>query len=81
MSRPGNVTVVKRGQRIPTDGIVFAGKTILDEKVLIGGGSNSDARTVKSGDSVFAGSINLGEEVQIESISTQRDRLLTGFYE
>lgn len=28
----GNVTVVKRGQRIPTDGIVFAGKTILDER-------------------------------------------------
>ena len=72
----GNVTVVKRGQRIPTDGIVFAGKTILDEKVLIGGGSNSDARTVKSGDSVFAGSINLGEEVQIESISTQKDSLM-----
>ncbi len=51
----GEVIVVKPGEKIPLDGIIIDGKSMLDTKALTG---ESIPRTVHQGDEVFSGCIN-----------------------
>ena len=52
----GAVVEVRPGERIPLDGFVLDGESIIDQSALTGESLPLD---VKSGDHVFAGSINL----------------------
>lgn len=51
----GEVIVVKPGERIPLDGIVTQGESMLDTKALTG---ESVPRSVRQGDEVLSGCIN-----------------------
>ena len=53
--RPGNLVLVKPGERIPVDGEVTAGASAVDESMLTG---ESLAVTKGGGDAVYAGTVN-----------------------
>ncbi|MFB0918352.1 MAG: heavy metal translocating P-type ATPase, partial [Clostridiaceae bacterium] len=60
---PGDVIVVKQGERIPLDGIVISGSSQLDTKALTG---ESLPREVTSGDEILSGSVNLTSLIKIK---------------
>lgn len=51
----GDVIMVKAGEKIPLDGIVLTGQSLLDTKALTG---ESLPRAVQAGDEVFSGCVN-----------------------
>lgn len=51
----GEIIVVKPGERVPLDGIVSSGDTMLDMRALTG---ESVPKRVRSGDEVLSGSVN-----------------------
>jgi len=52
---PGDFIVIKPGEKIPVDGIVSEGKSVLDTSAITG---ESMPRNVEPGSEVFSGSIN-----------------------
>lgn len=52
---PGEIILVKPGEKIPLDGVVLDGESMLDTKALTG---ESVPRTVRPGDAVLSGCIN-----------------------
>ena len=73
-----DIIVVKKGEKIPLDGIVIKGTTHIDAKALTG---ESDYRYVTVNDSVLSGSINAGEVIEIKVTSNYENstvnRILT----
>lgn len=63
----GDIIVVKEGERVPLDGIVVKGETMLDTSALTG---ESLPVSVSTGDNVLSGSINKGGilEIKVSSI-------------
>lgn len=59
----GDIIIVKPGERVPLDGIVIEGKSLLDTAALTG---ESVPREVKSGDEILAGCINKNGLLTIE---------------
>lgn len=51
----GDMVIVRPGERIPCDGIVHSGESLVDESLITG---ESQPITKVSGDTVYAGSIN-----------------------
>jgi heavy metal translocating P-type ATPase len=64
---PGQVFVVKAGERIPTDGIVVEGESYADES-LLSGEAMPVAKCV--GDRVVSGSLNAGGLIQVRATRT-----------
>ncbi|WP_442754537.1 heavy metal translocating P-type ATPase [Methylocystis sp. JAN1] len=52
---PGDVVLVRPGERLPVDGVVATGVSQLDESLITG---ETRRRGVASGDQVYAGSLN-----------------------
>jgi len=52
----GDTIVVKPGEKIPLDGVVVEGSSIVDTSALTG---ESRPRSVKVGDEVLSGMVNL----------------------
>lgn len=63
----GDILIVKPGEKIPLDGIVNEGQTMLDTMALTG---ESVPRIVKTGDSVLSGCINESGVIKIEVTKT-----------
>ena len=59
----GDIVVVKTGEKIPTDGIVYKGKTNLDTSSLTG---ESIPQNVKKDDEVLSGMINLEDTIEVK---------------
>ena len=59
--------VIKKGEKIPVDGIVKKGSTTLDTSALTG---ESEPLIVKANDKVLSGSINLDDIIEITATST-----------
>ena len=59
----GETIIVKPGERIPLDGIIFEGKTTLDTKALTG---ESMPREAVEGDEILSGCINLSGVIKVE---------------
>ena len=59
----GDTIVVKPGEKIPLDGVIFEGQTTLDTKALTG---ESMPREATEGDEVLSGCINLNGVIKIE---------------
>ena len=59
-----DILVVKKGEKIPVDGIVITGETMLDTSALTG---ESELMQIKEGDQVFSGSMNMGEIIEIKA--------------
>ncbi len=51
----GNVLVIKPGEKIPVDGVVLTGESMVDTKALTG---ESVPRSVKAGEEIISGCIN-----------------------
>ena len=60
----GNILVIKKGEKIPVDGLILEGETSLDTSMLTG---ESEEVKVKKGDKVLSGSINLGDIIEIKA--------------
>ena len=58
------ILVVKKGEKIPVDGIVITGETMLDTSALTG---ESELMQIKEGDQVLSGSMNMGEIIEIKA--------------
>lgn len=65
-----DILVVKKGEKIPVDGVVVRGSTLLDTSALTGE-ADLDNVTVKS--NVISGSINMGEVIEIKATKTYDD--------
>lgn len=59
----GSLIHVNKGEKVPLDGILLCGCTEFDVKAITG---ESKYQTVKGGDNVFSGSVNLGESAIIK---------------
>lgn len=58
-----DVIVVKKGERIPLDGVVISGTSFLDTSTLTG---ESALREVEVGNKILSGSINVGDILEIQ---------------
>ena len=67
---PGDVIVVKAGERIPVDGVVLRGTAALDTAALTG---EAEPRDVRAGDTVYSGCINLNGTLHIEAQKKYED--------
>ena len=63
----GETIVVKRGEKIPLDGIVIEGTALLDTAALTG---ESMPRSIKQGDEIYSGCINMKGEVTVRTTKT-----------
>ena len=70
----GEEIIVRVGERIPLDGIVKVGYTELNTSALTG---ESMPVSVKPGDKVLSGCINLSEVIQVEVSTTDKDSTIT----
>ena len=61
-----DILVVKKGEKIPVDGIVVKGSTMLDTSALTG---ESDLSEVKVNDNILSGTINVGDVIEIKATS------------
>lgn len=59
-----DILVVKKGEKIPVDGIIITGETMLDTSALTG---ESELMQIKEGDQVLSGSMNMGEIIEIKA--------------
>lgn len=59
-----DVLVVKKGERVPVDGVILEGNTKLDTSALTG---ESELVSVEAGDKVLSGSINDGDVIEIKA--------------
>lgn len=59
-----DILVVKKGEKIPVDGKVITGETMLDTSALTG---ESELMQIKEGDQVLSGSMNMGEIIEIKA--------------
>ena len=58
----GSIIVIKPGERVPLDGVVIEGSSLLDTTALTG---ESVPRTVKEGDEIISGCINGGGTLRV----------------
>jgi Cu+-exporting ATPase len=71
--RPGDLLLVRPGERIPVDGTVDSGESAVDEAMLTGESMPVDKRP---GDSVFAGTINRSGSFQYSATKVGRGTVL-----
>jgi len=62
-----DILVVKKGEKIPVDGVVVKGSTLLDTSALTG---EADLESVTIKSNVISGSINMGEVIEIKATKT-----------
>ncbi len=65
-----DILIVKKGEKIPVDGVVVKGSTLLDTSALTG---ESDLESVTIKSNVISGSINMGEVIEIKATKTYDD--------
>ena len=62
-----DVLVVKKGEKVPVDGVIIKGSSSLDTSALTG---ESDLVSVNVSDEVLSGSINMGDVLEIKATNT-----------
>lgn len=63
----GEFILIRRGEKIPLDGIVAEGSALLDTVALTG---ESVPRNIKVGDEIYSGCINLKGEIKVRTTKT-----------
>lgn len=61
-----DVLVVKKGEKVPVDGVIINGSSILDTSALTG---ESEGVKVNPQDEVLSGSINMGDVLEVRATS------------
>ena len=74
----GDIIVVKEGERVPLDGIVINGNSLVDTSFLTG---ESIPVSVKQGSVVLSGSINKGDILEIKVTSLYKDSTVSKILE
>ena len=74
----GDIIVVKEGERVPLDGIVIKGNSLVDTSFLTG---ESIPVSVKQGSDVLSGSINKGDILEIKVTSLYKDSTVSKILE
>jgi Zn2+/Cd2+-exporting ATPase len=74
----GNIIVVKEGERVPLDGIVIKGNSLVDTSFLTG---ESVFVSVKQGSEILSGSINKGDILEIKVTSLYKDSTVSKILE
>jgi P-type Cu2+ transporter len=69
----GNIIAVRPGERIPVDGVIVDGSSSIDESTITG---ESLPVEKKSGDKVFAGTINQKGSFRFEALKVGADTIL-----
>ena len=62
-----DVLVVKKGEKLPVDGVIIKGSSSLDTSALTG---ESELVSVNVSDEVLSGSINMGDVLEIKATNT-----------
>jgi len=75
---PGDVIIVRPGERIPVDGKVTEGRSALDESALTG---ESLPAEKAAGDDVFGGTINTSGSFRFEAMKVGRETVLSQIIE
>lgn len=65
-----DILIVKKGEKIPVDGIVIKGESKLDTSALTG---ESEEVSIQKGTEVLSGSINLGDIIEMKATSLFSD--------
>lgn len=65
-----DILIVKKGEKIPIDGIIVKGDSLLDTSALTG---ESDLVSVSTSDCVLSGSINTGDLIEIKTTALFED--------
>lgn len=63
----GETILIKRGEKVPLDGIVIEGSALLDTVALTG---ESVPRAIKEGEEIYSGCINLKGELKVRTTKT-----------
>jgi Cd2+/Zn2+-exporting ATPase len=71
--RAGDTLLVRNGERVPVDGVILKGQAALDESTITGEAVPVDK---KSGDTVFAGTMNTAGTLEIQAQKLGRDTTL-----
>lgn len=71
---PGETIVVKSGQRVPLDGVVSSGESAIDQAPITG---ESIPVEKKTGDTVFAGTINGPGSIEVKTTKAASDTTLS----
>jgi len=71
---PGDIILSRPGERIPIDGEVITGQTMINESMISG---ESIPVEKKYGDRVYAGTVNLNSVIQIKSIKKHSETVLS----
>jgi len=75
MVATGDSLLVKAGEAIPVDGVIFKGSSTLDESMLTG---ESKPVYKEAGEKVFAGTLNQEGVLKIEATGVGSDTMLEG---
>ena len=70
----GDIIVVKKGEKIPVDGVVIKGSTNLDTSMLTG---ESEKKFVTINDEVLSGCINDGDIVHIKALKPYSESVVS----
>ncbi len=62
--KPGDKLIVKKGERVPVDGVITKGSVILDMSMLTG---ESELCNLNKGENVLSGSVNMGEVFEMNA--------------
>lgn len=73
-----DIIIVKKGEKIPLDGIIVKGSTSLDTAALTG---ESKLRNVKEGDAVLSGSINMEGLIEVKVTSAYENSTVSKILE
>ena len=71
--RPGDHLLVASGERVAADGVVRAGRGQVDQSLITG---ETAPATVKTGDQIYAGTLNLTQVLQIDVTAADTATLL-----
>nr|WP_052670777.1 heavy metal translocating P-type ATPase [Caldicellulosiruptor morganii] len=75
---PGDLVVVRAGEKIPVDGIVVAGSCFLDTSAITG---ESHPVPIRENDEVFSGSISLDGTIEVLAKSFYKDSTIAKIIE
>jgi P-type Cu+ transporter len=70
---PGDILLVKPGEKIPVDAVVTKGSTSVDESMITG---ESLPQSKKAGDQVVGGTVNQSGAVQVKAVKVGNETVL-----
>lgn len=69
----GDIVVIKKGEKVPLDGILIKGESLLDTSAING---ESKLRNVSEGDEILSGCINTLDLIEIKVTSLYEDSIV-----